>query len=344
MKFGPIPTEQAVGKILGHNIAGADGRRLFRKGHPLTPADVATLLASGRPVLYVAALEAGDVAENEAARRVAEAVIGAGLMLSGPATGRVNLKADILGVLRVDVARLAQLNAQEGITLATLPTNTAVAPRKMVATVKVIPYAVPETAVTAVAAIAAEAGPLLQVTPLLARRAALILSGSPAAQVRISRSFDPPIRARLAALGTTLESVDFIPLEDETGERALAYKLAERVQSGANLVILAGETAIMDRYDIAPRAVARAGGVVTCVGAPVDPGNLLMLAYLGRVPILGAPGCARSPKPNIIDQVLPRLLAGDRLTHMDIVTLGHGGLLEDVAERPYPRQKIEVED
>jgi molybdenum cofactor cytidylyltransferase len=108
------------------------------------------------------------------------------------------------------------------------------------------------------------------------------------------------------------------------------------------LLILASDTAIMDQHDIAPRAVERAGGRVVCFGAPVDPGNLLMLARYGSVPIVGAPGCARSPKRNIIDLLLPRLLAGDYLTRLDILRLGHGGLLEDVAERPQPRHSPPV--
>ncbi|MCP4361692.1 MAG: molybdopterin-binding protein [Chloroflexi bacterium] len=337
MKFGPIPTEQAEGKILGHNIAAADGRRLFRKGRALTTADISALLQSGRTVVYVADLQANDVSENEAAQRVTTAVIGPNLTYTGPAAGRTNLRANVLGVLRIDANRLARLNSQLGITLATLTTNTAVSPRKIVATVKVIPYAVSETAVTAIKDIAAESGPLIRIDALPPRRVHLILSGSPPAQERIVGSFEPPLRNRLQALGSTLDQVDFIPLEDESGERDLAAKIQERLQAKVGLIILAGETAIMDRHDIAPRAVERAGGVVTCFGAPVDPGNLLMLAYIGRVPILGAPGCARSPKPNIVDKVLPRLLVGDRLTQTDIVALGHGGLLEDVAERPYPR-------
>lgn len=340
MKFGPIPTEQAVGKILGHNIAGADGRRVFRKGRALTADDVATLRQLGRAMVYVAEMEPGDIEENEAARRVTTAVMGPGLTYTGPATGRANLKAEMLGVLRVDAARLARLNSQLGITLATLPTHTAVTRGRMVGTVKVIPYAVPETAVAAIEAIAAESGPLLRVDALPARRVAVILSGSESARERIVSSFDPPLRQRLEALGASLEQVEFIPLEDEAGEQALARALQARVAAGAGLIILAGETAIMDRHDIAPRAVERSGGQVTCYGAPVDPGNLLMLAYLGRVPVLGAPGCARSPKANIVDAVLPRLLVGDRLTQMDIVALGHGGLLEDVPERPYPRSRI----
>jgi molybdenum cofactor cytidylyltransferase len=109
------------------------------------------------------------------------------------------------------------------------------------------------------------------------------------------------------------------------------------VNSGAGLVLLAGETAIVDRHDIAPRALERAGGEVVCFGAPVDPGNLLLLGRLYGVAVVGAPGCARSPRENVVDAVLPRLLAGDRLTHADVVALGHGGLLEDVPERGAPR-------
>jgi molybdenum cofactor cytidylyltransferase len=106
------------------------------------------------------------------------------------------------------------------------------------------------------------------------------------------------------------------------------------------LILLAGETAIVDRYDIAPRALETAGGEVVAFGAPVDPGNLLLLGYLGGVPVVGAPGCSRSPKPNVIDLVLPRLLAGDRLGRADLAGLGHGGLLEDVPERPMPRAEV----
>ena len=141
-------------------------------------------------------------------------------------------------------------------------------------------------------------------------------------------------------LHSNIERVDYIPLEDESGERQLADIIQAYIAGGIEMVILAGETAIMDRYDIAPRAVERAGGEVTCFGAPVDPGNLLMLGYLGEASIVGAPGCVRSPKTNIIGLVLPRLLAGDRLTQADIVALAHGGLLEDVPERPLPRSHL----
>jgi molybdenum cofactor cytidylyltransferase len=340
MKFGPIPIGQAEGKILGHNVAGSDGRRVLRKGKPLSADDIALLRRLGRSQVYVAELEPGDVDENSAAKRVAEAVTSPGLRLTGPSTGRVNLKATDLGVFRVDAARLAELNACSGITVATLRADTAVQSGKTVATVKVIPFAVPGSAVRDAEHIAAKGGPLIQVDVLPARKVALILSGSASASERILSGFDPPLRARLEALKATVISVTFIPLEDESGEADLARMLQQQLDAGAELIVLAGETAIMDRHDLLPRAVERAGGVVSCFGAPVDPGNLTMVAYLDEVPVLGAPGCARSRKANIIDWVLPRLLSGERLDHHDLVDMGHGGLLDDVPERPMPRSRV----
>jgi hypothetical protein len=340
MKFGPTPLDQATGKILGHNIAGPDGRRALRKGRPLSLEDINTLRGLGRSIVYVAELEADDVDENTAALRVARAVMGEGLRLAGPSTGRANLKSTSVGVLRVDPTQLARLNACAGITLATLRTNSAVQAGRTVATVKVIPFAVPETAVLEAEAIAAGSEPLIRIDELPQRRVTLILSGSPSARERILGGFDPPLRLRIEALGGRIQSVEFVPLEDDQGEARLAQMMQEQVSAGAELIVLAGETAIMDRHDMAPRAVERAGGKVTCFGAPVDPGNLLMVAYVDDVPVLGAPGCARSRKANIVDWVLPRLIAGDHLDHTDINSLGHGGLLEDVPERPMPRSRL----
>ncbi|MDX1615253.1 MAG: molybdopterin-binding protein [Candidatus Promineifilaceae bacterium] len=339
MKFGPVRLDEAPGKILGHNIANAAGRRVLRKGHVLTADDVAQLRRLGRSQVYVAELEANDVPEDEAAARLAMVVAGDGLRLSGPTTGRANLYATTTGVLRVDAGCLKRFNQFSGITLATLATNTAVPEGKMVATMKILPYAVPTESVDAAAAAGAVPGGLVRVDTIPARRVALILSGSPTVRQRIVPSFENPLRRRLEYLNASLNTVDFVPLEDEPDEQRLAAVIAHRLAEDSELIVLAGETAIMDRHDIAPRAVEKAGAVITCYGAPVDPGNLLLLAYHGDVPIMGAPGCARSPKANIIDLILPRLLVGERLTATDVIALGHGGLLEDVPERPLPRSQ-----
>jgi len=336
MKFEPVPLSEAKGKILGHNIAGANGQRLLRKGKPLTEEDVEKLRALGRTSIYVAQLDEDDVDENSAARRIADAVCGPGLHITGVASGRANLLVDEQGILRVDVERVAKINDRDGVTLATLTTHSPVHKRQIVATIKIIPYAVPEYVVRAAEAITHGSNPLVHVDVLPSRSVGMILSGSTSIHTKLLSDF-VPLRERIEKLGSSVTRTDFVALEDESDETTLVNMLKQQIAAGIGMILLAGETAIMDAHDIVPRAVKRAGGYVESVGAPVDPGNLLMLAYIGDVPVVGAPGCARSKKTNIVDWILPRLLVGDRLTRRDIVELGHGGLLQDVPERGMPR-------
>src|SRR5574341_1147981 len=336
MKFEPVPLSEAKGKILGHNIAGSNGQRLLRKGRPLTDADLENLRALGRTSVYVAQMEEDDVDENAAARRVAEAVRGPGLHIPGVSAGRANLLSNQAGLLRVDVERLARINECNGITLATLRTHSPVHARQIVATVKIIPYAVPESVLSEAEAVAAGSRQIVRVDELPYRAVGIILSGSTSIRQRLVSDF-APLRDRIEKLGSSVTRTDFVALDDEPDEAALADMLKGQLASGIRMILLAGETAIMDAHDIVPRAVERAGGHVESVGAPVDTGNLLMLAYIEDVPVVGAPGCARSKKINIVDWILPRLLAGDRLTRRDIVELGHGGLLQDVSERGMSR-------
>jgi molybdenum cofactor cytidylyltransferase len=340
MKFGPVPLDQAEGRILGHNVAGPDGRRLLRKGKALRREDVECLRGLGRRAVYVAELEPGDVEENLAAQRIAQAALGPGLRLSGPSTGRVNLVSTVLGVFRFARERLTALNEREGVTIASLAAQSVVRPGQTVATVKVIPYAVAEVEVAIGETVARDQGPLLRVDALPPRRVGLVLSGSPSVRAKLSESFTP-LMERVTALGSEVVEQAYATLEDEKGEEGLAETLRRQRDFPVDLILLAGETAIMDRHDITPRAVERAGGRIVSVGAPVDPGNLLMLAYIDDVPVLGAPGCARSRKVNVVDWVLPRLLVGDRLSRADIIAYGAGGLLEDVPERPLPRSRID---
>jgi molybdenum cofactor cytidylyltransferase len=350
MKFEPVPLSAAKGMIMGHNVAGADGRRLVRKGKPLSEDDLDALRALGRTSVYIALLEEDDVDENTAARRVAEAVCGPGLSIAGGSVGRTNLLSNKAGLLRVDVDRLTELNECNGITLATLRNHSPVRERQIVATIKIIPYAVPVSILSRVEAIADEGPgklrrdggrPIVRVDALPPHPVGMILSGSKSIQQKLVTDFSP-LRKRVENLGSSVTRTDFVALDDEADEVALADVLGQQLASGIRLILLAGETAIMDEDDIVPRAVGRVGGHVESTGAPVDPGNLLMLAYIGDVPVVGAPGCARSKKINIVDWILPRLLAGDRLTRRDIVELGHGGLLQDVPERGMPRDMKET--
>ncbi len=332
MKFGPVPLGQAEGKILAHNIAHRSRPGTLRKGKTIEAADVLALESEGYSSVYAVELENGDVDEDLAARRVAEAAAAGccGVLIQGPSDGRVNLTAAVAGVLRVDPVRLAQVNRCEGVTFATLRSYRLVRPGQVVATIKIIPYALPAGVLARAEQAAGGETPLLRISELKPRAVGLLLSGLPAATGRVLRSFDTPLKKRIESWGSQITQVDYVALTGDHDEENLASAMCHQIERGCELVVLAGETSTMDRNDVAPLAVVQAGGQVLCVGAPVEPGNLLMLAKVSGVAVVGLPGCARSPKENVVDWVLPALLAGDPLDAADIAGMGYGGLVEDL--------------
>lgn len=335
MKFGPVPLAQAAGKILAHTVLDLDGRKLLNKGRRLTPEDLDRLRALNYEAVTVAALEPTDLDENEAAQRVGAALAGPGIRVRAPGVGRANLIAGVYGPLRVNVPLLEYINhIDEGIQVATLHTHTLVQPGQLVALVKIIPFAVPAARVVDVEAITRAAAPLLTVNALQPRSVALIVSGPAHARETLMAEFVGPVSQRITRLGSALDACEYVTHAPE----AIAGAIREQAAAGRGLVLLAGISAIIDREDVAPQALKLAGGSLTTFGVPVDPGNLLMLGYVGEMPVVGAPGCVKSLKTNVIDWLLPRLLAGERLTRADMVAMGHGGLLDDIRERPMPRQ------
>jgi molybdenum cofactor cytidylyltransferase len=341
MKFGAVTTPEAAGKVLAHHLSSPEGHKLFGKGHTLSATDVQVLTAAGIERVIVAALEAGDLSENEGARRVGLALAGPGVRAQTPGVGRANLLAEHAGPLRINVAALNHVNnIDEGITVATLREHTLVRPGQLVALVKIVPFAIAEARVNDVEAAARETTPIIAVRPVPRRSVALIVSGPEHARDKLRGDFEAPTRERLEKLGSSLDTVTYTAHDAE----AICGALGEARTRGHDVVLMTGISAIIDRDDIAPTALRMAGGNVAHFGAPVDPGSLLMLGYLGGAPVLGMPGCAKSRKTNIIDWLLPRLLAGERLTRADIVVMGHGGLLEDISDRPMPRQIQEPGD
>lgn len=325
MQFSSVPLEEAEGKILAHNLSGADGTRLLSKGRILKAEDIAALRQHGLLTVATAWLDPDDVDENTAAQAIASAISGGGIDLSRPSVGRVNLRADAHGVVRIDATRLDAINQQDGIAVATLAAHSVVEPRKIVATIKIIPFGVPKQTLEAIADIAAGA-PVMHLDALRTQRVGMIICGSPALRDRLFDDFSA-LEDRVAALDSPVTDTAFISLADPLVETELAEALEQMKNKSVGLILIAGETAIMHRNDAIPRCVERAGGTIECIGAPVEPGNLLMLAYLGNIPVLGAPGCARSPKANVVDQIIPRLLVGERVARSDIIKLAHGGLL-----------------
>ncbi|MHA6343907.1 molybdopterin-binding protein [Roseivivax sp. CAU 1761] len=329
MRFGPVPVGAAAGAILAHSLQLEDGR--LRKGRVLEAGDLARLAAAGVAEVVVARLEPGDLHEDAAAARLAAALVtdpgAAGLRVGPATTGRVNLFATAPGVVEIDAPKIDAVNAVHPmITVATVPRWQRTRDRTMVATVKIISYAVPETALQRAAALGRDA---LRLRPVRMRSAELIQTVVAGAE-EDGRKGQAAIGERLERLGVALAPPHLVPHDTAALAGALAASQAEA------LFILTG-SATSDVADVAPEAVRRAGGQVHHYGMPVDPGNLLFLGELGGRPVVGLPGCARSPALNGADWVMERLLCGVEVGPRDIAGMGVGGLLKEVPQRGRPR-------
>ncbi|MGA8757348.1 MAG: molybdopterin-binding/glycosyltransferase family 2 protein [Stellaceae bacterium] len=332
MKFGEVAVGEAEGAILAHSLKF--GSTALKKGRLLSAADLELIAGAGLSRITVARLEPGDVAEDMAAQRVALAAIGPGVSAAAPFTGRVNLHADGRGVLALDRERVDRLNlVDEAITLGTLPPFTIVEPRQMVATIKIIPFAAPEEAIKQCVRFAVNGGPLLRVAPFRALSLGLIQTRLPGLKESILDKTKEVTEGRLSALGCSLIFEARCVHETE----ALASTIHDAFSLGIEMLLIHGASAILDRRDVIPSAIERAGGRVDHFGMPVDPGNLLLLGHVGERVVLGLPGCARSPKVNGFDWVLERLVAGLPVGSAEIMRMGAGGLLAEIPTRPLPR-------
>ena len=333
MKFGPVPLASSEGAIVAHAVH-AKGR-VLKKGHVLTAADVAALKAAGIENVVVARLDDDNVGEDVAALAVARAIAGPGIEFGKAFTGRCNLFARARGLVRVDTGRLDRLNlVDEAVTAATLAPFAVAEPGQMVATVKIIPFALPRATVErALAVVRADIEPLVAVAPFAPRAVGLVLTRLPGTKPTVLDGTRAAVKARLDGLGCRLVA----ERRCDHATPAIAEAFAALEAAGCDLILAYGAAAITDRRDVIPAAVEAIGGTVEHLGMPVDPGNLLLLARHGTLPILGLPGCARSPKLNGFDWVLQRIVAGLAVTGTEIMRMGAGGLLMETAQRGLAR-------
>jgi len=333
MKFGPMSLAEALGAIAVHSIR--KGELVLKKGTRIGEAETAALQAAGIEEIVVARIEPGDVAEDEAAADIAAAVAGDLVRVDRAFTGRANLFAEAAGVLLVDRAAIDRLNRVDpAITLATLAAFAPVVPGKMIATVKIIPFAVEARSRDRAVALANAAKPLVRVAPYRVKKIGVVSTLLPGLADKVIEKTLKILGDRIAPAGAAIVAERRVPHES----RALAQALDEVLRAGAELVIVFGASAIADRRDVIPAAVEQIGGSIGHFGMPVDPGNLLLIAQAKGRPVLGAPGCARSPKENGFDWVLMRLLAGLEVKGEDIAGMGVGGLLMEIVTRPQPRE------
>ncbi|HIC60280.1 MAG TPA: 4-diphosphocytidyl-2C-methyl-D-erythritol kinase [Rhodospirillales bacterium] len=332
MKFGKIPLDQAAGTILAHSTRLTG--RIFKKGHILAPEDIVVLQNSGITGVIAARLESEDILEDEAASRISNAIAGLNIQIGKAFTGRCNLIADAHGLINYDKVRLDELNLiDQSITVATLPPYTVVTPRQLIATIKIIPLAVPNNVLNKAEKIAASGAPIISVSPFQKKRVGLIMSRLPGMKESILDNTLKTVSARVATYGSDITHEIRVSHDQEEVKRAI-----ENMSSLCDILLIFGASAVVDRHDVLPAAVESAGGSVDHFGMPVDPGNLLFIGQRGDLPIVGMPGCARSPKLNGFDWVLWRLLANIEVSPQDIMLMGSGGLLKEINERGQLRQ------
>ena len=337
MKFGPASPAEALGGVTVHTLR--QGSLVLKKGTTIGPAEVAALNKAGVKDVVVVRLEEGDVSEDVAAAGIAQAVAGDGVHVERAFTGRANLFAAKAGVLVIDRAVVDRINGvDEAITFATLSAFKPVVEGEMIATVKLIPFGV--EAKLRDAAVEAAKGGALRVAPYVIKRVGVISTLLPGLSPKVIDKTLKVTAERLAPAGATIMAERRVPHD----EAVLKAAMKELLGLGAELVIVFGASAIADRRDVIPAALSGIGGAIEHFGMPVDPGNLLLIGTAGNVPVLGAPGCARSPVENGFDWVLMRLLAGLKVSRAELMGMGVGGLLMEIVTRPQPRASLEADD
>ncbi|MCR9070354.1 MAG: molybdopterin-binding/glycosyltransferase family 2 protein [Alphaproteobacteria bacterium] len=334
MIFGDTPLEQAEGAVLAHSLRL--DKRSLKKGRVLEGHDIAVLREAGYASVIAARLEDGDVAEDAAADRLATAIAGDGTTVSAAFTGRANLYAETAGVVLYDPLRLDAFNlVDEAITLALVPPYQAVEEGQMIGTLKIISFAVSGDRVMLTEEIGRREQPMVSLRPYAPTRVGLVQSRLPGTKDSVLDSTFEVTRSRLHPMHS--EICHEVRCDHVTD--TLAKAIDETMNKGARLVLVSGASAVVDRRDVVPSAIEQAGGVVEHFGMPVDPGNLMLIGRIGDVPIVGLPGCARSPKLNGFDWVLQRLIAGVPVGRAEIGRMGPGGLLKDIPTRPMPRSR-----
>lgn len=330
MKFGPAKPDEAIGGVTVHTLR--QGSLVMKKGTAIGRAEADALKAAGVEHIVVVRLEDGEVSEDVAAADIAKAIASGGVTVERAFTGRANLFATRPGVLVVDRDAVDRINnVNEAITFATLSAYKPVVEGEMIATVKLIPFGVEGKLRDA--AVEAAGRNALHVAPYVIKRVGVVSTMLPGL---VPKVIDKTLRVtaeRLAPAGAKIVVEKRVPHD----EVALSAAIAEVLKLDVEMVIVFGASAIADRRDVIPAAIVANGGTVNHFGMPVDPGNLLLLGAADGRPVIGAPGCARSPVENGFDWVLMRMLAGLPIKRSDITGFGVGGLLMEIVTRPQPR-------
>jgi molybdenum cofactor synthesis domain-containing protein len=319
-----IPVEEAVGLPLAHDITeivpGKHKGPAFRRGHIVRQEDIPKLLDVGKRNLYVMELEKDELHEEDAARRLAQAAAGPNLKLTDPSEGRVNLVAAIPGLLKVDVDLLYRLNSLGDLMLATLHGDRFVKAGTVVAGTRTIPVVVKEELIQKAEELCKQK-PIVTLLPMTPKKVHLVVTGSEVFTGRIKDGFGPIVTRKVNELGSTVESIKLAPDDPDV----IAGEIKHAKRAGAEVILVSGGMSV-DPDDKTPEGIRRSGAKVESHGFPILPGSMFVMAYLDETPVMGLSGCVLHDPFTAFDALLPRLLAGEKITRAAIIAMGHGGL------------------
>ena len=339
MKFSEYHLDDALGAILAHSLRLPN--KSLKKGTVLTDSDLSFLKEYGYEKIVCAKLEEGDLNEDVAAAELATLIAGANLVKGNAFTGRCNLFSETSGLVVFNPLYLDRFNSvHESITLGTVAPFQNVSKGQMIATLKIIPFAIPSKLLRKIKANKEDFENLLHVAPYPEKKVTLI-------QSRLPGTKETVLNSTLEATSFRLQNLGILNLNEARcnhDQNSLSELIIQAVKEQAELILISGASAVVDRRDVVPAAIEHAGGKIRHFGMPVDPGNLLLLGSINGIDVVGIPGCARSPKLNGFDWVLQRLLANIPVESVDIMRMGSGGLLKDIITRPLPRAKASQPD
>ncbi|TCL73143.1 molybdenum cofactor synthesis domain-containing protein [Hydrogenispora ethanolica] len=330
-----VKVEEAVGMVLAHDLTkivpGEFKGAAFKKGHIIRAEDIEELKNIGKNHLWVVPLGDGRVHENEAAGRLAAAAAAQGLSITKPREGKANIVAVHRGLLKINRSALAELNQIPDIAVVTLYDNTIVEPEQIVAAAKIIPLTMDREELERAERICGRAGPVIATRELFRLKVGIVVTGSEVYSGRIQDRFGAVLKAKIAHYGGEFLDLQYAP--DDTD--FIQGRIQGMLERGAELVLISGGMAV-DADDVTPQAIARSASEVVAYGVPLLPGAMCMVAYHGATPLVGVPACAMYNQTTILDVIMPRLLAKERLTRADLAALAHGGLCRQCEVCHYP--------
>ena len=331
-----IKVENAVGTQLAHDITeirpGEFKGPAFRKGHTVCDDDICRLQKLGKNHLYLIDLDDDEIHENQAAAILAKALAGDGIVWEdNPKEGKIGLHAAFDGLLKVETAPLAAFNMVDEVMCATLHSNTLVKKGELVGATRAIPLVMKRAPVDRAAAIAAQCKGTLKVKPLKKAKTGLVITGNEVFHGLIEDRFAPVLSEKIEALGSDVSGITFVP----DNEVKIVQAIDDHLAKGCDLLLLSGGMSV-DPDDVTRKAIRLCGADDFHYGAAVLPGAMFLTAYIGDIPLLGIPACGLHHKTTVLDLVLPRVLAGERIEKKDLSFMGHGGLCKDCQECVYP--------